>query len=206
MDEHSTNGRKDPADTRQRILTAAAGEFAREGLQGATTRGIARQAGVREITLFRHFHSKENLLREVLAAMLEQQRREFEEEDAAAEDGDLVESLRRHIRQYEGVLTRNLSWIRALIGEIHRHGGQEREVIHGLLQPAQERLLALLEAAHRDGRIRAGVDPRIAGDLLRGMVFTTVLRRASACAPDDPPEVHLEACLDMFLHGTEVRS
>ncbi|MCO5383232.1 MAG: TetR/AcrR family transcriptional regulator [Methanosarcina barkeri] len=40
--------------------------FASEGYTGATTRRIAEEANVAEVTLFRKFQSKENLLREVL--------------------------------------------------------------------------------------------------------------------------------------------
>ena len=52
--------------TEQRILDAALKVFASEGYTGATTRRIAEEANVAEVTLFRKFQSKENLLREVL--------------------------------------------------------------------------------------------------------------------------------------------
>ncbi len=51
-----------PDDTRQRIITAALGLFGQVGYTRATTRGIAEAAGVNEVTLFRHFGSKKNLL------------------------------------------------------------------------------------------------------------------------------------------------
>ena len=50
----------------QRILEAALKVFASEGYTGATTRKIAEEANVAEVTLFRKFRSKENLLKEVL--------------------------------------------------------------------------------------------------------------------------------------------
>ncbi|WP_333788186.1 TetR/AcrR family transcriptional regulator [Methanomethylovorans sp.] len=53
-------------DAEQRILNAALKVFASEGYIGATTRRIAKEANVAEVTLFRKFRSKENLLREVL--------------------------------------------------------------------------------------------------------------------------------------------
>ncbi len=40
--------------------------FARDGLNGATTRAIAREAAVNEVTLFRLFRSKERLLAAVV--------------------------------------------------------------------------------------------------------------------------------------------
>src|ERR1044071_2457864 len=54
-------------DNRARILDAAARVYAEYGYRGATTRRIAVAAGVNEITLFRHFGSKDALLREALA-------------------------------------------------------------------------------------------------------------------------------------------
>ena len=53
--------------TRDRIIEAALLAFARDGLQGATTRTIAQEAGVNEVTLFRHFQNKEGLLAATLA-------------------------------------------------------------------------------------------------------------------------------------------
>ncbi|NJD54393.1 MAG: helix-turn-helix transcriptional regulator [Candidatus Methanoperedens sp.] len=41
--------------TEQKILEAALRMFAREGYDGATTRRIAEEAGVSEMTLFRKF-------------------------------------------------------------------------------------------------------------------------------------------------------
>src|SRR5258707_1793390 len=52
--------------TRKRILTAAVRVFSRDGFQGATTREIAREAGVNEVTIFRHFRTREELLHSTL--------------------------------------------------------------------------------------------------------------------------------------------
>lgn len=56
----------DPDDTRGRILQAAAELFAEKGYAGATTRAIAEQAGVNEVTIFRHFGAKENLVKAIM--------------------------------------------------------------------------------------------------------------------------------------------
>jgi AcrR family transcriptional regulator len=50
------------ADTRQRIIAAALQLFSQVGYTQATTHLIAETAGVNEVTLFRHFGSKKNLL------------------------------------------------------------------------------------------------------------------------------------------------
>lgn len=52
--------------TRERLVDAAASALYDGGLAGATTKEIARRAGVTEPTLYLHFASKTDLIREVL--------------------------------------------------------------------------------------------------------------------------------------------
>lgn len=52
--------------TRDRILKASLKLFSEKGYLGATTRAIAREADVAELTLFRYFSSKEKLFEEVI--------------------------------------------------------------------------------------------------------------------------------------------
>ena len=52
--------------SRERILEAAGRVYAKHGFRGATTRLIAAEAGVNEVTLFRTFGSKGALLEAVL--------------------------------------------------------------------------------------------------------------------------------------------
>ena len=52
--------------SRERILEAAARVYSKHGFRGATTRLIASEAGVNEVTLFRTFGSKGALLEAVL--------------------------------------------------------------------------------------------------------------------------------------------
>ena len=52
---------RSPEETRQRIIDAAAEVGSQVGFAKATTKAIAEAAGVNEVTLFRHFGTKENL-------------------------------------------------------------------------------------------------------------------------------------------------
>jgi AcrR family transcriptional regulator len=62
-------------DHRHRILHAAARVYALHGWRGATTRRIAEEAGVNEVTIFRQFGSKDALLDSAMreCARLEQE-------------------------------------------------------------------------------------------------------------------------------------
>ena len=53
-------------ETKQRIIQGAAQVFSQKGYEGATTRAIAKAAGVNEVTLFRHFGNKKNIFMAVI--------------------------------------------------------------------------------------------------------------------------------------------
>lgn len=57
-------------EVRNRILAAAARVYAQYGFRGATTRLIANEAGVNEVTLFRTFGSKAELLQAMLQSQV----------------------------------------------------------------------------------------------------------------------------------------
>ena len=53
-------------ETHEKILTTALQLFAQKGYYGVTTREIAKEVGINELTLFRHFGSKLNLFEELM--------------------------------------------------------------------------------------------------------------------------------------------
>src|SRR6185295_18532994 len=59
------------ARTRQRLLKAAAAEFAARGFAGASVDRIARTAGVNKAMIYYHFKSKAALYREILRDMFD---------------------------------------------------------------------------------------------------------------------------------------
>lgn len=63
---NETNSTSLPDQTRARIMQAASQLFAVKGFAGTTTRAIAELASVNEVTLFRHFGTKEKLARAIM--------------------------------------------------------------------------------------------------------------------------------------------
>jgi TetR/AcrR family transcriptional regulator len=61
-----TGNRLSADERRILILEAALNVFARKGYSGARTKEIAREAGISETLVFRHFDTKENLYQEAL--------------------------------------------------------------------------------------------------------------------------------------------
>ena len=80
--------------SRERILEAARRVYAKHGFRGATTRLIAIEAGVNEVTLFRTFGSKSALLE----AVLEQYAKDDTEPAFPDEPVDPVAELTRFLK------------------------------------------------------------------------------------------------------------
>ncbi|MDB6165159.1 MAG: transcriptional regulator, TetR family [Lacunisphaera sp.] len=161
------------------MLEAAARVFARDGIAGSTTRAIAREAGVNEVTLFRHFQSKDRLISAVVGENFGARAVQAKQR-VPVSNTDLRADLTEHAKHYEQLLKENLPLIRTMIGEIQHHGDHERQVFKAILRPLREALITRLQAAQTAGQLATALPPEILADLFSGMIFTGVLRRCSA--------------------------
>lgn len=198
-----------PASTRQRLLDAAARVFARDGLSGATTRAIAHEAGVNEVTLFRHFQTKDRLLTAVVGENFGP-KSSRENAPVPAATTDLRADLHDLARRYQELLNENLSLVRTMIGEIHHHDREnERQVFRGIFRPVKEALHARLESAAKSGELTRDIAPDVLADLFGGMIFTGVLRRASCASSqlklDYSAATYLDAAVDLVLRGAQAK-
>jgi len=197
----------------ERLLEAAARIFARDGLSGATTREIARAAGVNEVTLFRHFHTKENLVSAVAERMVGSVSGEqFRPKPLSDESVEWMSSLQGvsailagFAKVYYGLLSEHLPLIRTFIGEIHRHHSQEECVIKSIFHPHRQQFMEQLQAAQDEGRIRKDVNLVLAADHLSGMIFANVLKQSIILPNDYTVEEHLAGCVKMVAQSIEAR-
>ncbi len=188
-----------PKPARERILAAATRVFARDGLDGATTRAIAQSAKVNEVTIFRLFGSKKKLLAEVVA-------QSFDEKSSPPADVPVTSDLRADLLAfcalYEARLVENLPLIRTMIGDLQRHREYEHSVLKNILRPLRAQLIARLDAARKGGHVRAGVDPGIAADQLFAMIFTSVLKNSRpGTIRDYPADEYIAASVDLLIRG-----
>ena len=190
-----------PLATRQRLLDAAAFVFARKGLEGATTREIARRAKVNEVTLFRHFQTKEKLLGAVLRETFEPPAKPAPVRARPRPLPALRRDLHRFAAHYALLLERNILLIRTVLASIHRYPKREKQVLHNIFAPLKTDLVAALQTARDKGAIRPDVDPLIAADLFSSMIFMGVLRCSLPYDPGYTPAQHQQAMLDTFLRG-----
>jgi AcrR family transcriptional regulator len=184
---------------RDDLLAAAARVYAEAGYRGATTRRIALAAGVNEITLFRHFGSKDSLLREALTRTENRPDAELPEEprDPAAE---LLAWAGSHITDMRG----RQALIRTCMGEFAEHPGLFVPENSGPVRAARS-LSQYLRRLRQRGLTQAEFDPRAAAALLIGTLFADAMGRE--IMPDlyaNEPDQALREYVALFLRGIGV--
>lgn len=190
-------------DTRQRIVNAAARVFARDGLTGATTRAIAQEAGVNEVTLFRHFQSKDRLLAAVVNENFGPKPTSPQPLVPAPTD-DLRADLLALARCYETLLTANWPLVRTMLGEMHHHLNEshEKQVFRGIFLPVKEAMVRRIETGQQSGELTLQRRADVLGDLLLGAIFSGVLRRSIPHIKIEyPSSAYIEAVVGTFLDG-----
>jgi len=193
--------RRPPA--RQLLLDAAARVFARDGLTGATTREISREAGVNEVTLFRHFGTKEHLIEAVVGSAFGPEKRPAEGRGDGGALG-LRADLESFAARYEALLVENLPLVRTMIGEIHRHAVCQQQALKGIFWPMREALVKRITLACRTGEARVALNPAVVADLFAGAILASVLRRSTFRRLREYADCdYTKAWVDVFLSGIE---
>ena len=186
-------------DTSQRILEAATRVFARDGVSGATTREIARLAKVNEVTIFRYFKNKDELLRQVVLQSCRRYEFAFTETPVKT-----AADLRRTVEAYTAVLMRKLreneEFIRTFYGELKRHPKLCRRLFVESGKPVRQKFIDFLLDAQKKGLVRPELDPITTADALTGMLVAGILRRPLT-DPEYSNERYCATCLDLFLRG-----
>jgi AcrR family transcriptional regulator len=188
------------APTRQRLLTAAAQVFARDGLAGSTTREIARTAGVNEVTLFRHFQTKAGLIAAVVGQNFGAQ--VAQAQTPAISTANLHADLTEQARRYDHLLKENITLIRTMIGEIHHHEDHERQVFKAIFRPLRTTLLERIERAVKENELSDDTSPEVLTDLFSAMIFTGALRRCSSHIKIEYSATsYLNAAVNLIVRG-----
>ena len=190
MSTHSRSSGRDgkAATTRQTILAAARRVLRDKGLVRATTKEIARAAGVSEGTLYNHFANKE----ELFLCTLDQLPSGFV---------TLMRELHRRVgtESVQGVLALVARSALAFYGEAIPMGASffaDPELLahHRVLlqergagpQRANEAVAAYLRAEQRFGRVRADADPAAAAYMLLGAIYQYVYWQQFLGSPAAP--------------------
>jgi AcrR family transcriptional regulator len=159
-------------DVRQALLRAAVTVFAETGSRGATTRRIAQEAGVNEVTLFRHFRSKDDLMAAALEAFASQAVQRALPDPPVDPERELGAWCRAHHRE----LYKVRALIRKSMGEFEQYPANCSHGMRASVRIADE-LTDYLNRLKRAGLATGDWDARAAAAMLMGAIFTDAIGR-----------------------------
>jgi AcrR family transcriptional regulator len=177
--------------SRERILEAAARVYAKHGFRGATTRLIALEAGVNEVTLFRTFGSKGALLEAVLGqhcANTQPVELPADPKDPATELTAFVQASLDHVRAMRPLLVHSMGEIEER-PEAAEFACRGRRTVHDTITGYLRRLQEL-------GMADPDTDVEAAAVMLTGTVMSDAIARSFV------PEVYppLDEAAGRYVH------
>ena len=167
------NFNPDNLDARSRILLAARDIFYENGYDKATTRLIAQRAEVNEVTIFRHFGNKENLL----MAVINEYSTAFHLTDMTKfpSDIDLRLGLITIGKDLYTALSQRHKEVITLLCESN-HNDIVKNVMVKIPQYIQKNIAAFFEKHIKNDNIKNN-DPRLLATAFMGMFFSLVIFR-----------------------------
>lgn len=189
----------------QQILDAALKVFSSQGYTGATTRRIAEEANVAEVTIFRKFQSKENLLKEVLI----RNRVEISELDnlfRIEEDVDIETELlalgKKIAKDLSGKKKDSKNRIfMFMLFEEGRNRAEVSEILTSVFQDYITRLSEFFELQVRKGKLRTINTRSAALTFISYFVYTSLIKGVLEYSFLGNDDEEVERFIDIFTHG-----
>ena len=193
----------DPNQTRQRIIQATTRLFAEKGIAGTTTRAIAELAGVNEVTLFRHFGSKDNLAREII--------KEYGGQAVAGDleqlfSGDYAQDMAIIGHLLMSMMTERINLIRMAICEAGKFPDFQGLVAENPRQLRQ--MLARYFQRQMDAKVIHPGHPEALAQAFLGMFISyTILQGllSDSIKPEISSEDLVEQVVTVFVRGTLIK-
>ncbi len=195
------------SNTKEQLLKATLKLISEKGYLGATTREIAQEAGVTELTLFRHFGSKERLFEELLNSytFLPKLKELMPElDDLACEDALELIAIRYLIS-----LKERKSFIKILYSEMTIYPDKIREVYNKFIDEMRSTLSSYLENQQDAGHLRKNVSPETAAKVFLWILFSyfrseEIMRSGGMRKTNMDQQV--KDIIEIFLQGTMKRN
>jgi len=175
------------------IFQAVMETIAARGYTGATTRQIAEAAGVSEVTLFRKYGSKAELVKRTISALVE--KTEFEA--ATQYTGDIHTDLQRVLQAYrEGVILHEHFFF-VLFAELSR----TPELADLFSQPLGlfQSIGKLLSRYQAEGVLKPENPLHSVASLLGPLIYFSMIARSAG--DTSMPPMELEAHVRYFIEG-----
>ena len=176
-----------------KIFDAVMQTIIERGYAGATTKVLADAANISEVTLFRKFGSKSELVKRAIQALVD--KTDFE--SATKYTGDIQDDLMRVLQAYQGSVVMHEKFFASLFSEISHNP----ELADSFSQPLAlfRSIGELLTRYQKDGLLRKEHPFHAVVSLLGPLVYTAMMR--STISGNLIPPIELKDHITQYLEG-----
>jgi len=188
--------------TKERILKATLKLISQKGYLGATMREISMESGVTELTLYRHFGSKETLFEEMLQNYTFLPRLKILLQEI--EKLPYEEALRTVGVQFLHTLKERDQLVRIMLSEINIYPEKIRRVYNNFLDELIQTLAGYFSNLKNENTFR-NLIPKTAARAFLGMIFAYFQAEeivGGRNITQEEMEDTVREYVDIFVHGT----
>jgi AcrR family transcriptional regulator len=192
------------SDTNEQLLKATLKLISEKGYLGATTREIAHEAGVTELTLFRHFGSKERLFEELLKSymFLPKLKELLPELEGLSCEKALILIAKRFLL----TLKERRAVISILFSEVTTYPEKIKTVYNKFIDEIRATLSGYFVLLQDRGLLRKTISPEIAARVFLWILFSYFrseeIMRGGSGMSKRKLEKNVEEIVKIFMHGT----
>ena len=167
MKRYSTNIRQ------QQIVKAALEIIADAGQEGLTMRRIAENVGVSDAAIYKHFHSKKDILVTMIHSIRQEligeiRNRNWDSDNPINQLKELVRYFYRYLKQHHGVPHVLFS------GAMFKQDTAYTQSIREILEQTLALFRTKIHAAQRSGSIQKDIDPDIIALIILGHIQSEI--------------------------------
>ena len=180
----------------EKIYQAVMQVVGERGYAGATTKQMADAAGVSEVTLFRKYGSKQQLVQQAISSIVQQ----TDFASAAQYTGNINVDLTRVVQAYQATAVKHGYFFAALFSDMSRHP----DLVDSFDEPLNIFLAIgqLIARYQNEGLLKQEHPLHTVAVLLGPMMYTAMMRSARPNAP--LPPLDLTNHIICFLEGRRI--
>jgi AcrR family transcriptional regulator len=191
-------------ETNEQLLKATLKLISEKGYLGATTREIAQEAGVTELTLFRHFGSKEMLFEELLKSYTFLPK--LKELLPELEGLTCEQSLTMIARRFLLTLKERKPMISILYSEVTTYPEKIRTVYNNFIDEMRATLAGYFKILQERGILKLTISPEIAARVFLWILFSYFrseeIMRGGSGMTKQKLDKNVGEIVKIFMHGT----
>ncbi len=187
-------GRPRDSELHDVIIHAALETFVEEGLDSASVESIATRAGVGKATIYRRWHSKEDLISEAIFQCAEA----VVAPDTGSTRGDLIALMSKLQSDLSCSIGGQI--FPRMVGEVWDGTPLGEAFAKAVIRPRRQLILEVLKRGAARGELKEGLDPELVADTLSGAV---IVRRMVAGPEAAGPSDRIQQLVSLMLEGLQ---